>query len=148
MSNVRRIVLVFASLLFAAVAGAELPPYVYAGWQAAAGEALRVRVVDVRVTDRGEGDPDRGRPVAVVATLEVIEVARSATGLKPGDRIAVRYDTRVGSRIPGPSPIPVLTRGAESAAWLTRQGETYAPAAGGWSFREGDRPTTTTAPTR
>lgn len=149
MPNARRLAIV-ASLLLAAVARAELPPYVYEEMQAAAGEALRVRVVDVKVTDTvvQTNDPGGGRPVDVVAAVDVLAVTRSATGLKPGDRVVVKYLTIADRTRPisGPSLIPVLKAGQETAAWLTRDGDAYAAAAGGATFREGNRPTTTTAP--
>jgi len=64
-------------------------------------------------------------------------VARSASGLKPGMTITIRYSTILNrGRMVGGSPLPVLAPGLYPA-YLTRAGEVFSPAAGGFSFAMG-----------
>jgi hypothetical protein len=118
---------------------AEIEPKYYRAWQNKAPEVLTIRVGEVKpvVTTEphrsGDGLIIRTR-VDAEATVEKVE--RSASGLKPGDVIRIRYTTmRADPPIVGPRPLPVLRRGETYPAFLlgVSQG-LYAPAAKGASF--------------
>ena len=69
---------------------------------------------------------------------DVQKVARTATGLKRGATIKIRYTKRVPDQpMPGPSEVPTLKKGQLCPAFLARakDAHTYAPAAGGYSFK-------------
>lgn len=117
-----------------ASASAELPPYVYRDMQAKSPERLTIRVKSVKTEERDEAER---KLVAVTAEAEVLEVARTASELKPGQTIRIRYTrTEYKQPIAGPSQVPVLREGQTCPAFLgkNKDGDTYAPAAGGYSF--------------
>jgi hypothetical protein len=120
---------------------AELPPYVYRDMQAKAPERLTIKVKSVKTEERDE--PGR-KLIAVTAEAEVVAVERTATELKPGRTISIRYThTDYKQPIAGPSQVPVLREGETRPAFLRKHkdAETYAPAAGGYSFEivEGEK---------
>jgi hypothetical protein len=118
---------------------AEIDPKYYREWQLKAPEQLTVRVETVKpvVTTQphrsGDGLLIHTR-VEAEATVE--RVARSASGLKPGDSIRIQYTaTRAEPPMAGPRPIPVLRRGETYPAFLLGVSKgLYAPAAKGASF--------------
>ncbi|HEY9282817.1 MAG TPA: hypothetical protein VIP46_05135 [Pyrinomonadaceae bacterium] len=113
---------------------AELPPYVYKDMQAKSPERLTIRVKSVRTEERDESER---KLVAVTAEAEVVEVARTASELKPGQTIRIRYThTDYKQPMAGPSQVPILREGETYPAFLrkNKEGDTYAPAAGGYSF--------------
>lgn len=141
MSHVIRAAVVMLALT--AIAAAEIAPKYYRQSQDAAPEAL---VVEVLAVDRSicwfwmcDGRD-------ITATLRVKAVERTATGLKPGATIEVRYwhDERDG--IAGPRPIRILRPGERTEAFLAQRDDGhYGPAARGASFEslipgEADRP--------
>ena len=77
--------------------------------QAKSPERLTIRVKTVKTEERD--DPER-KMIAVTAEAEVLEVARTASELKPGQTIRIRY-TRVDYKQPmaGPSQVPVVREG-------------------------------------
>jgi hypothetical protein len=118
-----------------ASAFAELPPYVYRDMQAKSPERLTVKVKSVKTEERDE--PER-RLVAVTVEAEVTAVERTASQLKPGQAIRIRYThTDYKQPMSGPSQVPILREGETYPAFLvkSKEGDTYAPAAGGYSFQ-------------
>ena len=113
---------------------AELPPYVYRDMQAKSPERLTIKVRSVKTEERDEAER---KLVAVTAEAEVVAVERTASQLKPGQTIRIRY-TRADHKQPiaGPSQVPILREGETYPAFLgkNKDGDTYAPAAGGYSF--------------
>lgn len=117
-----------------AAARAELPPYVYRDMQAKSPERLTIRVKSVKTEERDESER---KLIAVTVEAEVVEVARTASELKPGQTIRIRYThTEYKQPISGASQVPVLREGETYPAFLgkNKEGGTYAPAAGGYSF--------------
>lgn len=124
---------VFA-ILFGAVAAAhaELPPWVYKERQDKAPEAL---VIKVRSVKARETEEPKVKVTEFTIEAEVEKVERSATKLSPGSTIKIVYSRSEYSQpIVGPSEIPALKEGQTYPAYLSREGETYLPAAGGYSF--------------
>ncbi|HLL74781.1 MAG TPA: hypothetical protein VK421_05910 [Pyrinomonadaceae bacterium] len=137
LNGVRRRFLMPVALLFclSASAFAELPPYVYKEQQAKSPERLTIKVKSVKTTERDE--PDRKR-VDVTVEARVTKVARTASRLRPGRTIRIRYTrSEYKQPIAGPSEVPLLREGETYPAFLSKskEGNTYAPAAGGFSFR-------------
>ena len=120
--------------LSASAFAVELPPYVYRDMQAKSPERLTVKVKSVKTEERDE--PAR-KLTAVTAEAEVVAVERTASELKPGQTIRIRY-THADHKEPmaGPSQVPILRAGETYPAFLgkNKEGDTYAPAAGGYSF--------------
>jgi len=111
---------------------AELPPYVYKERQEKAPEAL---VIKVRSVSKGETAGENWEQIEFTVKAEVQKVVRSATELAPGATIEIRYSQRHYSPpIVGPSEVPALKEGQVCPAYLSRDGKTYSPAAGGYSF--------------
>lgn len=120
-----------AALLWHAAARAELPPQVYEEMQAEAPESL---VIETRTVSQELVTRSLTR---ITVTARVVSVARSASGLEPGDGISIVYERRW--RPPGwtgPGPVPILGEGRRYRAYLHRvqDGTHYAPAARGRSF--------------
>lgn len=115
------------SLAFAAgipLVRAELPPSVYAEWQAKSPEVLTIQAREV-TNDGG----------AITASAKVTAVERSGSGLKPGDTIRIGYHS-VQQTMPGPSEAAILEKGKSYRAYLSKN-ETdgdYGLAAKGHSF--------------
>lgn len=111
---------------------AELPPSAYQERQAKAPEALVIKVRSVKTQEIKE-------PTVTVTEFtveaEVEKVERSATRLAAGGIIKIVYSRREYSKpLVGPSEVPVLKEGQAYPAYLSREGDTYVPAAGGYSF--------------
>jgi hypothetical protein len=116
-----------------AVSRAELPPYVYKDLQAKSPESLVIKVLSVETK---ETDEPRLVRVSVTVEARVEEVRRTASGLKPGEVIRIRYDHRRHKEpMAGPSEVPVLRKGEVYPAYLKKEeAGDYAPAARGYSF--------------
>lgn len=111
---------------------AELPPSAYKERQSQAPEALVIKVTSVskRETRVKEGTSSE---FTVKAAVEKVE--RSATKLEPGAVIVIYYtQTHYSQPVAGPSEVPALKEGQVCPAYLSKTGNTYSPAAGGYSF--------------
>lgn len=133
----RRALALMLLLLSCATARAELSPAWYLCWARQAPEALQLRVERIRKMQHPQ-EPDY---LLEVATLKVRAVRRSATGLRPGDRIAIetvllKNPPAPQPRMVGPAPLPRLRAGQDVTAFLERAGDgkSYAAAARGHSF--------------
>jgi hypothetical protein len=124
------LVLVFA--LTTNAARAELPPWVYKERQEKAPEALVIKVLTVSQRETAEGN---WKEIEFTVKAEVRKVERSATKLAPGATIEIRYSQRHYSQpMVGPSEVPALKEWQVCPAYLSGDGKTYSPAAGGHSF--------------
>jgi hypothetical protein len=111
---------------------AELPPWVYKERQEKAPEALVIKVQSVSQLEKTE---EKWTQIEFTVKAEVRKVERSASKLAPGATIEIRYGQRHYSQpIAGPSEVPALTEGQVYPAYLSGDGKTYSPAAGGYSF--------------
>lgn len=110
---------------------AELPASAYRSLQKAAPELIEIRV------DRAK----RGNwfSPGEVVTATVTKVTRSASKLKVGDVIKIKYRHVKLRGAVGPSPIPRLTKKKAYPAWLRKNKEGhFEPAARGYSFHRLD----------
>ncbi|MEJ2069520.1 MAG: hypothetical protein P8X58_03795 [Syntrophobacterales bacterium] len=124
-----------ATLAFMTTALAALPPGAIEKLKADAQEELKIKILDVEKTGK---DPQ----LKVTFTAEVLEVKRSATGLKPGEKITIRsyHWTKAFAGPPNP---PILAKGWIGLAYLNKakgkahgSGKTYSLAAYGDSFEK------------
>jgi hypothetical protein len=125
----------FVLLFLGRPAQAELAPAVYEQMQQQAPEYLRVEVLRVRTSRTVYRD---FVDVAVTVDARVGAVERSATGLRPGQRIRIQYERREHKYpLAGPSAVPLLEAGKFYPAFLEREGNArfFRPAAGGYSFQ-------------
>ncbi len=127
------ILIALVSLTFLATAQAELPPGSYDKLKAGAQEKLKVKII-------GVDQPGKGPKLKVIFSAEVLAVERSATGLKPGDKITIQ-SYRWTKSYAGPKNPPVLPKGWVGVAYLNKAkgkaqgpGPTYKLAAYGESF--------------
>ncbi|MGJ8696649.1 MAG: hypothetical protein ACSHYF_10050 [Verrucomicrobiaceae bacterium] len=119
--------LVIAMALVSPLMG-ELSPRSYRGLQVGAPEKISIKVVEVK-------HQNFFRKLEMVRA-KVTAVSKSATKLKVGDEIEIRY-RRVFLKGPGPAPIPELKKGELCPAWLRKNEEGfYEPAARARSFVE------------
>ena len=115
---------------------AELSPSYYKQLQQEAPESLVIKVLSVKTVETSE--PQR-KKIAVTVEAQVEKVERSNSGLKRGSAIHISYvHYRNELPTPGASEVPILKKGQVYPAYLTKNknGEVYAPAAGGRSFHE------------
>ncbi len=112
---------------------AELPPTVYRDLQQKAPEVLRIRTDEV-ISKQAAISDDRNWSETVHAT--VIEVVRTSSGVKVGDKITVSYPRMVPAEGQvGPSPPPQLKTGAEYTAFLAKSDDgKFSLSARGMSF--------------
>jgi len=111
---------------------AELPPSAYKERQDKAPEVLVIKVKSVKTSESTE---PRAKVTEFTVEAEVGKVERSATKLAPGVIIKIVYSRREHSQpIAGPSEVPALKEGQVCPAYLSREGDIYSPAAGGYSF--------------
>jgi hypothetical protein len=111
---------------------AELPPFAYKERQARAPEALTIKVDSVKTHETTQKE---WKQIEFTVKAEVQSVQRSATKLERGAIIEIRYSQRRYSQpIAGPSEVPALHEGEVCPAYLSSDGKTYSPAAGGYSF--------------
>jgi hypothetical protein len=109
-----------ATLVFMARAQAALPPGSYDKLKAEAQEKLRIRIVEV-------DQQGKGPKLKVTFTAQVLQVERSATGLKPGEQITIQ-SYRWTKSYAGPKNPPVLPKGWVGVAYLNKaQGKTPGP---------------------
>ena len=121
-----------AYAIAASVASAELPPSAYKERQEKAPEALVIRV---RSVSKRETNDEKWRQIDFTIEAEVQKVEHSATKLKPGTIIQIRYSQhQYREPIAGPSEVPALKEGQVCPAYLSGDGKAYSPAAGGYSF--------------
>jgi len=112
---------------------AELPPWAYKEQQEKAPDALVIKVQSVSKRETAE---EKWKQVEFTVKAEVQKVERSATQLTPGATIEIRYSQRHYSQpIVGPSEVPALKEAQVCPAYLSGDGKTYSPAAGGYSFK-------------
>ena len=117
---------------------AALPPSAYKPDQDAAPEALVIAVLSVKSEVNKDRESTRTH---VEARARVVEVKRTASGLKVGDEIAISYtnlELKRDERRVGPgSYIPVLEEGKVVPAYVKGNQKTgYMPAAQIYSFQE------------
>jgi hypothetical protein len=111
---------------------AELPPSAYKERQEKAPEVIVIRV---RSVTQRETTEEKWKRIEFTVEAEVQKVERSATKLAPGATIEIRYSQHHYSQpMVGPSEVPALKEGQVCPAYLSREGNTYSPAAGGHSF--------------
>ena len=113
-------------------ANAELPPSAYLQMQEGASEKIEIKVEAVKhqhIFRKQEW-------VSAVVT----KVMKSASKLKVGDKIEIKYRHEPLRGAVGPSPIPKLDKGKSYPAWLrkTKEGH-FEPAARGMSFEKIDK---------
>jgi len=107
----------------------ELPPSVYLDLQKKSPEKIEIRVDGVKHQNLFR------RQEIVSAT--VMKVIQSASFLKVGDKIEIRYRHVSLKGAAGPSPIPRLKRGESYPAWLKKgQDGIYVPFSRGKSFSQ------------
>jgi len=127
------------SLVFGAVSlPAALPPSAFQGDQDNAPEALVVEVLSVKSEVTKDST---ATTTQVKARVRILEVKRTASGLKAGDEIAIAYtnvELKRDERVAGPSSyIPVLEEGKKVPAYLSgTQKSGYSPAARIYSSQE------------
>jgi len=124
------------AILSASLASAAIAPMFYQRYQQEAPESVVIRVVELKQSPAPTG------AVRIVVQAEVIRVNKTGTKLTPGAKIQVEYgrpnpDSRQQSMSCAPPPIPLLTKGATTTAFLyKRPGSTaYSPAAAHMSFK-------------
>lgn len=107
---------------------AALPPSAYTQMQKAAPEQITIKVDSVK--------HQRWFRKSEIVTATVTAVTKSATKLKVGDKITIKYQyPRRHKKVPGPALIPQLEKGATYPAWLRKSAAGhYIPDAGGSSF--------------
>ena len=132
MTSRLRLFLILLCALLLDSSRAELPPSAYKEWQEKALEALVIKVQSVGTRETAA---EKWKQIEFTVKAEVQKVERSATKLAPGATIEIRYSQRHYSQpIAGPSEVPALKEGQVCPAYLSGDGKTYSPAAGGYSF--------------
>lgn len=123
-------ILSFAGLI--AASQAEIPTKAYLQMQAGAAEVIEIKVEAVK-------HQHIFRKQEMVSAV-VTRVTKSASKLKVGDKIEIKYrHVPLGNAV-GPSPIPKLDKGKTYPAWLKKSQEGhYEPAARGMSFEKIDK---------
>ena len=124
-----------ATLALVVTALAALPPGSIEKLKAGAQEKLKIRILDVAQTGKGP-------KLKVTFTAEVLQVERSATGLKPGEEITIQ-SYHWTKRYAGPPNPPILAKGWIGTAYLNKakgkasgSGKIYSLAAYGDSFEK------------
>jgi len=140
---------VLAAALGAAAGRAVPPESLVAKWQQKADEALKIKVTSVKATRvKSTVGKDGAFTLTddVEVTAEVVGVTRSKSGVKKGDTIKISYSIGRGPfrtvngqlkdmRPPGDPEPPLLKKGQEKPAYLTRsKSGTFYLAVGGDSF--------------
>lgn len=112
---------------------AELPPQVYIELQSKAGEILKIHADEV--ISKPKGLLDKSSYTETVKAT-VVEVIRSASGVRKGDVITIVYQRLVPEEgMAGPSPAPQLKQGQEYSAYLGKgEDGNFSLAARGMSF--------------
>lgn len=123
------LVSLLAAMVLPALVAAELPPGSYDKLKAEAQEKLKIKIVGVEQ----EGT---GGKLKVTFTAKVLQVERSASGLKAGDKITI-HSYRWTKSYAGPKNPPLLPQGWVGVAYLNQAqgaGKDYKLAAYGESF--------------
>jgi hypothetical protein len=138
----KRSIAIAIFLILATAVLADLSPDVYKALQRTAPEALSIQVLSVDIHRSFAKPPSCSffdfeviRNVKVEA--RVVRVARSETGVRPGDVIGIEYSSISRcSDWNGPRSIPLLRKGDLVYAFLARRGRTasFDPAARGATF--------------
>ena len=125
----KRLLIILSVIGFTALVQAELPPKAYLQMQAGAAEVIEIKVEAVK-------HQHLFRKQEFVSAV-VTGVIKSASKLKAGDKIEIKYrHVPLGNAV-GPSPIPKLDKGKPYPAWLKKSEEGYyEPAARGMSFKK------------
>ncbi len=114
----------------------ELPPAVYKDLQKKSPEALMIKVESVKISTANEPTV---KVMVISAEARVETVIRSASGLKPGDKLRINYvHLEHKEPLAGPSEPDVLQEGQVYPAFLSKveRNGSYALAAEGYSFRK------------
>jgi hypothetical protein len=93
----------------------------------------------VKSVKTSESQGTTGTHTAVTAEAQVQKVERTATNLKEGDTIQIKYTHfRPKEPTPGPSEAPILKEGQTCPAFLRQLfgATSYMPAAGGFTFQK------------
>lgn len=132
MIRMKRLLIILSFIGFTALVQAELPTEAYLQMQAGAAEVIEIKVEAVK-------HQHIFRKQEFVSAV-VIKVTKSASKLKAGDQIEIKYrHVPLGNAV-GPSPIPKLDKGKTYPAWLKKSEEGYyEPAARGMSFEKIDK---------
>ena len=129
------LVALFTYSLDLAISVSELPPDVYKADQAESPEALMIKVKSVAIAKTKQ---TWGIRSDITADAEVEAVTRSASGLRVGDRIRIKYSHSTYTQpIAGPSEPDILREGRSYPAFLAKSPKdgSYTLEAGGYSFR-------------
>ncbi len=119
--------IVIAILLSASSASAVINPQILIRDRDRASEKLVLKVRKVSVVAKG-----LSRHVTARAKVQLVRQSRS--GLKKGDNITIKYTSRtLPKRMPGPKPIPIISKGTIGAFLHESKGK-YFPAARSMSF--------------
>lgn len=117
------------------IASAAIAPMFYQRYRQEAPEHVVVRVVNLKQTTGPTG------MLRIVASVQIIRVSKTGTGLVRGANIQIEYGTqspssRRESMSCAPPPIPMLSKGATTTAFLYRRpgSSIYSPAAAHESF--------------
>ncbi|HSI84638.1 MAG: hypothetical protein ACAI35_03665 [Candidatus Methylacidiphilales bacterium] len=131
----RLLIALSIALLTAGTLLAEISPAAYSNMQNTAAERLTIQVSKVILT------PQPNNRTTVLAEATVKSVKSSASGLKPGAAITIRYDVApLPKGFVGPAPIPPLKEGNECPAYLTKEKDGFVPAARAYSFTKVGEP--------
>ena len=131
-----RLLSVFATLSFAALAFADGPEAKFDQHRAEAEVIVMIQVISVK-------EEVHGASKDVTITAKVLGVEKSAFGTKKGEEITIFYTDSVK-----PGAFPKLEKDEVYPAFLKRNGKVYEPAAWVASFRmkpEGNKATQSTA---
>jgi hypothetical protein len=133
---------IICSLMVTVKSYAELPPSYYLELQNKASEYLKIEVIAAQ-KENSENSDSKDKSSESITNVEleakVLEVSRSKSGLKPGDRIKIKYShTTHRPGWAGPGEIPVLEAGNVRSAFLSKveSKDFYEPAAKGKSFAD------------
>jgi hypothetical protein len=112
---------------------AELPPSAYEQFQADAPEVFQIKVD--QVSTKFPGVFDRSKRIDTVQAT-ILKVVRSKSGAKEGEKITLRYERIIPKDgWAGPSPAPLLKKGMEYPAYLSKSDDgTFGLGAKGKSF--------------
>ncbi|MEM7182744.1 MAG: hypothetical protein AAF518_17655 [Spirochaetota bacterium] len=74
---------------------------------------------------------------SIAITAIVQKALKSSSNTKVGDTIMIEYTHKNNyNPPPGARPIPVLAKGKKYPAYLSKEGNKFAPTLGYWSFRD------------
>lgn len=123
----KRFVIILFTITFAI--GAEIAPKYYKEMQEKAPDVVKIQVLDV---SKGWCFFCSDKSIKVEA--KILEVTRSASNLKVGNKIEIRYEYKPLKEQSGPRPVPILIENKTYPAYLIKAGDHFEPAARGYSF--------------